>query len=315
MNISMRYFLIVAEELNISHAADRLFVSQQCVSSHIKKLEEHYQAELFIRKPTFHLTPEGEALRRSLLRQQVLESSLSEELSALKKQHTNRIRIGIHNTRAVVLLPRVIGQFKARFPDALIEIYQGSTSDFEAKLLNGELDLFIATDTIERLEFKCVFLRKEQNFLVSSASFLKTHGMDSIAISRRIFSTQLSAFPFICSPDGSYLQTKIDGWLATQKVTIRKEIKVDTYQMQLLMAAQNVGVCFCPQMFLPLIADLNRSSKEESRLLPISIDGFDLPTELSIIMHRDAYQSPLLREFSSVLTQALSDALDTEFIS
>ena len=62
MNISLRYFLVVAEEMSISRAAEKLFVTQQCISSHIKKLEQLYQAELFIRRPTFQLTPEGQAL-------------------------------------------------------------------------------------------------------------------------------------------------------------------------------------------------------------------------------------------------------------
>ena len=71
MNISMQYFLVVAEELSISRAAERLYVSQQCVSSHIKKLEQQYCVELFVRKPAFCLTEEGKALQRSLLRQKV----------------------------------------------------------------------------------------------------------------------------------------------------------------------------------------------------------------------------------------------------
>ena len=45
MNTSMQYFLVVAEELSISRAAERLYVSQQCVSSHIKKLEQQYRVE------------------------------------------------------------------------------------------------------------------------------------------------------------------------------------------------------------------------------------------------------------------------------
>ena len=99
MNTSMQYFLVVVEELSISRAAERLYVSQQCVSSHIKKLEQQYRVELFTRKPVFSLTEEGKALERSLLRQKVLESSLAEEMNAIRGQRTNRVRAGIHNTR------------------------------------------------------------------------------------------------------------------------------------------------------------------------------------------------------------------------
>ena len=42
MTTSFEIFLKVAEELSVSRAAARCFVTQQCVSDHIKRLEEDY---------------------------------------------------------------------------------------------------------------------------------------------------------------------------------------------------------------------------------------------------------------------------------
>lgn len=309
MNISLRYFLVVAEEMSISRAAEKLFVTQQCISSHIKKLEQLYQAELFIRRPTFQLTPEGQALQRNLLRQRILEDALSDELEELKAQRINRIRLGIHNTRASILLPAVIRDFRREFPNVLIEIYQGNTSTFETLLLDGKLDIFLATDTAELPEFRCTFLQREPIFLVSSASFLKDHGMESTITSHTISPSLISRFSFISSPENSYLQSKIDNWLLKQKISIQKQIVVGTYQIQLMLAAQNVGACFCPQMFLKMVHELNQNISENDRLVPLLVDGFDLSTELSIITHRDAYQSIVLQRFSEIFQQAISLSL------
>lgn len=310
MNISLHYFLVVAEELSISRAAEKLFVTQQCISSHIKKLEQTYHAELFIRRPVFQLTPEGKALRRSLLRQRILENALTDELNELKEQRINRIRLGIHNTRASLLLPGVIRDFQQDFPDVLIEIHQGNTSTFESMLLNGDLDIFLATDTAELPEFRCTFLQKEPIFLASSVSFLKEHGMESSIVSHTIQPSKLSRFSFISGPKDSYLQSKIDSWLANQKISIQKKIIVGTYHIQLMLAAQNAGACFCPQMFLQMVQELNRSIPKADRLIPITVDGFDLSTRLSIITHRDAYQSAVLQRFSVIFQQAISAALN-----
>lgn len=315
MNISLHYFLVVAEELSISRAAEKLFVSQQCISSHIKKLEQTYQAELFLRRPVFQLTQEGEALRRNLLRQRVLEDALAEELGELKEQRINQVRIGIHNTRASLLLPSVISNFRQSFPDVLIEIHQGDTSTFEAMLLGGKLDLFLATDTVEQPEFSCSFLQKEQIFLVATVDFLKQHVMESVISSRRISCVQLSQFPFISSPANSYLQTKIDAWLTERKIAICKKIIVSTYQIQLMLASENMGACFCPQMFLQMAAALNQTTLQDNHLIPITVEDFNLSTELSVITHRDAYQSSILRKFSTIFKQAISSSLNTGSLS
>src|SRR5690554_2962179 len=104
MNNSLDYFLIVAEELSITKSAKRLFVSPQCVSKHIQRLEENYNAQFFIRKPKFALTLEGEALLKSIRKMQLVENSLFDELSDIRDGSKGVLRIGIHTTRARVIV-------------------------------------------------------------------------------------------------------------------------------------------------------------------------------------------------------------------
>ena len=47
--IQIKYFLAVAECLNFTAAAARLFVSQQCVSKQVAKLEREIGVRLFER--------------------------------------------------------------------------------------------------------------------------------------------------------------------------------------------------------------------------------------------------------------------------
>ena len=53
------YFLLIAEEQNISRAARRAFISQQSLSKYLQQLEDKLGTPLFYRKPTFRLTPAG----------------------------------------------------------------------------------------------------------------------------------------------------------------------------------------------------------------------------------------------------------------
>src|SRR5436190_20267994 len=68
----LRYFVTVAEELNISRASARLRISQPAVSRQLRDLEQELGVELFRReKSGLKLTPAGEtflAHARDLLR-------------------------------------------------------------------------------------------------------------------------------------------------------------------------------------------------------------------------------------------------------
>ena len=60
---SLRYFMIVSEERNISKAAERLYISRQALSKMIKKMEKTLGYPLVLAKREgIELTPEGEAV-------------------------------------------------------------------------------------------------------------------------------------------------------------------------------------------------------------------------------------------------------------
>ena len=60
--LHLKYFLMVAKELNITRAAERLYISQQSLSNHISNLEKELETKLFVRSPKLSLTYAGEQL-------------------------------------------------------------------------------------------------------------------------------------------------------------------------------------------------------------------------------------------------------------
>ena len=92
----LRYFAVVAQENNMSRAAQRLFMSQPPLSRHIRQLEDRLGVTLFVRH-TKGLTLTDEGLRvleiiRPLL---ALQDKTYAALSTLAQTGTQSLRIGL----------------------------------------------------------------------------------------------------------------------------------------------------------------------------------------------------------------------------
>ena len=89
---TLRYFTVVARELNITRAAEKLNMSQPPLSNQIKALEEELGVQLFIRgKRHLELTEEGALLLRRAVQMQELADKTRQELASLREGMTGTI--------------------------------------------------------------------------------------------------------------------------------------------------------------------------------------------------------------------------------
>lgn len=103
MNLkSMEYFMIAAEEMSFTRAAERLYISQQALSSHISRLEEEYKVKLFERRPTLRLTLEGEQML--YYGENILDSNkkMLASFSDISVNCRNTLRLGMSRLRSSV---------------------------------------------------------------------------------------------------------------------------------------------------------------------------------------------------------------------
>ena len=138
---SLRYFVTVAEELNITRAAEKLNMSQPPLSNQMKGLEEELGTQLFIRgKRRLTLTEAGTVLYRRA--QQLLELSeqTQEEIHSLEGL-AGKLNIGLVEGRAPYLLSRWISGFRMEFPQVSFNLWNGSGDDVLDRLHHGLADL------------------------------------------------------------------------------------------------------------------------------------------------------------------------------
>ena len=92
--ISLYYFSELAKDLHMTRTANRLFISQQTLSNHIKRLEDSLDVQLFQRKPTFQLTYAGEQVLSFANVVNSEYANLKDLLSDISQQERGVIRFG-----------------------------------------------------------------------------------------------------------------------------------------------------------------------------------------------------------------------------
>jgi DNA-binding transcriptional LysR family regulator len=166
-------FLQVAEVLNISKAAERLFISQPAVSKHIQELENRLNIPLFERKGNrIYLTRAGKLTFRHLkhIKQQYQE--LEFELSQLNNTFKGTIRIGASSTITQYVIPPVIAAFHARYPDIKLVLLNGNSEEMAQKLLNDEIDLALVENESSLRNIRYVDFLSDEIIVVAGSESL-----------------------------------------------------------------------------------------------------------------------------------------------
>src|SRR5437868_5281466 len=145
----LQVFHAVAKHLSFTKAADALFMTQPAVTFQVKQLEEYYNTRLFDRaQGRITLTPAGVLALDYAERILGLSAELEARLKDLSGQVGGSLQIGGSWTVGEYLLPQLIGEFKARFPEVVPMLFVGNSEAVQDRVAERTLDLgFIEGDS------------------------------------------------------------------------------------------------------------------------------------------------------------------------
>lgn len=137
----LKTFVIVAEERNLTRAADRLYMTPPSVSAHIKALEDELGVTLFVRKPQgMEITEHGEILR---VKAEKILNSTREMVNLSKKLQaslTGTTRIGLSATSVYQRAAKLISQMQKEHPDIELTFNASCTHKIIQGLKNHSMD-------------------------------------------------------------------------------------------------------------------------------------------------------------------------------
>lgn len=146
----LRYFLEVAREGNVTHAAQRLHVSQPTLSRQLKDLEDELGKKLFTRSNySIKLTEEGMLLRKRA--EDILEiaDKTLAEFKALDEVNGGDIHIGCAESNGIAPFIRVIQKLKEKYPRIRYHFYSSGTDAVNERLDRGLLDFAIIIQEVD----------------------------------------------------------------------------------------------------------------------------------------------------------------------
>lgn len=146
----LRYFLEVAREENVTHAAQRLHVSQPTLSRQIKELEGELGKKLFTRSNySIKLTEEGMLLRKRAEDILDMADKTLAEFKSLDEVNGGDIHIGCAESNGIAHFIRVIKAMQERYPRIRYHFYSSDTDAVYDRLDRGLLDFAIIVQEID----------------------------------------------------------------------------------------------------------------------------------------------------------------------
>lgn len=139
------YFIAVAEHGNVSEAARARHVAQPAMSMAIAQLEDLLGRQLFHRRPGhgLSLTQEGHRVLSQSRSLMVLAQGIAGGGAGAAAPLKGRLAIACFKDLAPYILPRLMAEFKRRYPDITLHLMESDFAGLREALMSGRAELAI----------------------------------------------------------------------------------------------------------------------------------------------------------------------------
>ena len=310
--LHLKYFLLVAEELNITRAAERLYISQQSLSNHISNMEKELDVKLFTRSPKLSLTYAGGLLVETATQILDLHSQFLTKVGDINRPYMGVLRVGISHTCGLALLPEILPQFQTEFPMVEFSLFEGNSTHLEDELSHGRVDLIVCFQPIMVEGVEVVPLTEEPLILVVPKVFTQQLFGDRAQEVREQYASgaDIDAFqhlPFILIKRGHRTRSTVDQYFSRHFFKPKLILETENTITTLAMAEAGVGITICPELFLRTIhVTSSQASTDQLDFFPLT----DPTTICKLVVgyRRDRYLSHFGERFIRLTQDALSGA-------
>ena len=135
----LQSFCAVVKYKSFTKAAEKLYLSQPTISTHVRQLEEEFQTSLIVRTTkSVEVTPRGQELYECACNIVNLRDNLMRSWS---DEDEKMIRIGASTIPSAYMLPQILPAFRAIRPASQFHVFQSDSQGIVEGLLCGAFDV------------------------------------------------------------------------------------------------------------------------------------------------------------------------------
>lgn len=309
MRIGFEVFLVVCEEMSFSKAAQRLYITQQTASDHIKRLEKEFSVTLFERKPTLHLAPAGEVLLQNLRSLKIVENNMERTLSHYAKGEQGSFNVGISTSRAHIILPKILPAFQKEYPLVNISFEERDTKVMEEELLQGKIDLFLGINTDYNPEYLIETIAEDELLLVIHPNllqeFFSQEEIDSFreGADLRHFTNVPFVFPNFRTGKVSHA---IREHLKMTGVPLRVIYNISDSKTQLELCSSALCAVLTPEMLLRNYQTIQIGQNTATGLCVFPVKGL-AKLRIDLVSHKLVHYPPYIDRFMELFRVAVRE--------
>lgn len=299
MNVKdFEYIVEIANQGNITRAAERLYITQSALTKFLQKKEQEIGAALFIRQGG-ELVPTsiGKCCVEKAKKVLEINGTLNEELERELFKKNGEMRLGLSASRYRFVLQSVLPIFYKRYPAANVMINNRSTYDLVRLLQQGDFNVLLASYTKELPDLEYHLVGEEEMVLAvpkghrlikqakqeTGQRYPVLHGNDWTNERLIVPSSQLTV-------TGQYVRY----FLKRNDITPANTLNIQGLDNVRLAVAQGLGVAITPS--IPLYPDEN--------LAYLSIEQERALRKIVVVTQKEEHGNKQIRNFIQILKKA-----------
>ncbi|WP_210366365.1 LysR family transcriptional regulator [Bacillus sp. REN3] len=280
---------VLAQEMNMRKAAERLFVSQPALSQRLQTIEKDWGVKLFLRSQKgLTLTPAGEVVIQFVNETIRREEKTRESIQALNSEVYGTLKIAVASIVGQNWLPKVLKKYVNRYPQAKISLVTGWSSEISRALYEDQAHIGIIRGTPDWKGVK-IHLFKDSLYLVDT----------EITSPEQVLETDRPFIQF--KSDSNYYQEIQDWWLRQFQTAPRRTIIVDQIETCKQMTFNGIGYAILPAI------TLNGAEKDIFKIPLLDENEKPLKRDTWLLGYESAFQLKQVQAFIEIVKEHIEE--------